>query len=560
MHYTGARFDYLVGSSRDWDFRDEHPRFISNCKERIDRNDVLRATRPLGAIDAIEAWEHFTLEPHDDTFELQTPSPDVIDLTSQDASSNGQVNNLNQYPGISFEESMKKEMKGFMEQEVFCKPYPKIPAVPAVWLHTVKADGTPKSRLVVLGNRWSSTSPTRTSPPSIEQLVVFLAALSQSEWPCVQVDISTAFLHAPIDEPVNVILPKQLPDGFPYRGVVGLKKAVYGLAQSPLLFEQHLHSVLTGVGFKCLHPGLYRRGESSIFAYVDDLLVWGPDSQELLNELRGLLTIGKCQDFAYGSSIRFLGADITRYEHSVSISVHKYAQDHVDSSIRGAITPSSLVCNPEQEPSWDLLPTIQAKLGILGWIGRFVPKASVQHSILASAAVKHPCRKMVEAIQRFINEYGTVDHVRWLRGPVNGTLFLYSDASFNYNQLESRSGVVIAIGDQATVENPPCVLLTKTKKVKRKVKSAYEAELEAALQLTEVFEKHRRYLNDLMSPARYLYILDSQALYNSLKSASTEDPFCSARLKLLIQRLSELNIPFEWRPREFQLADQMTKV
>lgn len=334
---------------------------------------------------------------------------------------------------------------------------------------------------------------------------------------------------------------------------------MYGLAQSPRLFEDHMHRMLTEIGLKKLAPGLYESDGCHLFIYVDDLLITGPRAINVLEDLELKVNVGKVVDFNVSDSVTFLGAKVTREPNKTIVTLREYAEEHAKPGVRGALTRESMECNPDLPADFARLQEVQKLLGILGWLARFYPKASVYHSILASRATLHPCKKIEAAIQRVINFYASPGHDRILIGSPDLKLFVMSDASHSLTKLEARAGAVIAVTGVNQDLDAAVPVVTKTRRVKRKVKSAFEAELEAALLATELYKRNLPCLRLLPVRSRVM-ITDSQSLSASIASKKTQDPFSVSRLELLLQRLEELDINVEWKPRQHQLADELTKI
>ena len=62
-----------------------------------------------------------------------------------------------------------------------------------------------------------------------------------------QVDVASAFLHGELTEEIYM----QVPDGIHYTGdkVCKLNRSLYGLKQSPRVWNQKLHTYLLSLGF-----------------------------------------------------------------------------------------------------------------------------------------------------------------------------------------------------------------------------------------------------------------------------------------------------------------------
>ena len=103
-------------------------------------------------------------------------------------------------------------------------------------------------------------------------------------------DISTAFLHAAVDDDFYVIPPLEFyPDGCT---LWKLKKALYGLKRSPKLWQEHFASVMKKNGFRRVKsdPNLYVHETKQLYvlAYVDDLMFFGskPDVELSVADLQ----------------------------------------------------------------------------------------------------------------------------------------------------------------------------------------------------------------------------------------------------------------------------------
>ena len=204
------------------------------------------------------------------------------------------------------------------------------------WVFKIKSDGTYKSRCVGRGfQQWNSTIDSAYAPVArlgtVRVLLALAAVYGLDLW---QLDIVTAFLNAHLgpEDAVFMELPECYAQQFPNM-VLSLNKAIYGLKQSPRLWNRTLTDFFDELGFKsskvdpCLfilrqgkddtqgrkrrHQGskadqddsaddnntpFFRKSQSSdstcpeemlvfIVVYVDDLLVVST-SEDLRNQVR----------------------------------------------------------------------------------------------------------------------------------------------------------------------------------------------------------------------------------------------------------------------------------
>ena len=106
-----------------------------------------------------------------------------------------------------------------------------------------------------------------------------------------------------------------------------LRKAMYGLKQSPRMWQQHFASVAASLGFERLKSdsNLYFHPERRCYmlCYVDDLLIFGDKktTEFLFSELQKQLCLRSEGVLEPGTSISFLGRCITRREDSIEMSM-----------------------------------------------------------------------------------------------------------------------------------------------------------------------------------------------------------------------------------------------
>ncbi len=107
----------------------------------------------------------------------------------------------------------------------------------------------------------------------------------QNDWQLCQFDVSNTFLHGDIDYEVFMEPPDV--SHINKDKLWKVKKAVYGLRQSPNLWFETLASTLKEMGFtqSDLEPCLFSKVDSLIPVYVDDSFIAAPNSQ-ILNDIK----------------------------------------------------------------------------------------------------------------------------------------------------------------------------------------------------------------------------------------------------------------------------------
>ena len=147
-------------------------------------------------------------------------------------------------------------------------------------LYDIKRDQTAKNRVVVNGSKQHTDTYTDTTSPVASQLQLrlFLAVSAHRKYSMVQLDLTNAYLHAPIVDVVYIFIP----EGFPGQGEIArLRKAAYGTKQGARRFYDYTATVLKHIGLTqcplepCLFRYLVEDTECFLIQYVDDSLIAG---------------------------------------------------------------------------------------------------------------------------------------------------------------------------------------------------------------------------------------------------------------------------------------------
>lgn len=103
-------------------------------------------------------------------------------------------------------------------------------------------------------------------------------------------DAVTAFLNAPIDEELYL----EQPDGYVEgtNKVWKINKAIYGLKQSPKLWNKDVNSFLLSIGFiqspcdACLYLRVTDQEYSLMYIHVGDMVITGNDINKVKTEIK----------------------------------------------------------------------------------------------------------------------------------------------------------------------------------------------------------------------------------------------------------------------------------
>jgi hypothetical protein len=171
-----------------------------------------------------------------------------------------------------------------------------------------------KARLNVRGfEQIQGVDYTETFAPvtKLTSLRLFLAMANQFCMRMIQLDITTAFLNAKLDEEIYVDIPpgvdieeelKQLLSHHPMQKMdrsklaFRLLKSVYGLKQAPRMWYEKINNYITSLGYVPLksEPCIYiyilqtQLSKSMITLYVDDMIIASTQASELNRVVDGL--------------------------------------------------------------------------------------------------------------------------------------------------------------------------------------------------------------------------------------------------------------------------------
>ncbi|EDK44043.1 conserved hypothetical protein [Lodderomyces elongisporus NRRL YB-4239] len=206
------------------------------------------------------------------------------------------------------------------------------------WVLSIKDDGRIKGRVVIRGfSQIHGIDYEATFAPVIryESMRIMLAIAAQYKMQVHQMDVTTAFLNAELDEEIYMKQIEGYEDPKHKDKVLKLNKSLYGLKQAPLAWNQKINEVLIGLGFKrnSVEYCLYSRKSSVSFSivalYVDDLLIAATTDDALKSIKEELMKAFKMKDL--GRVDKFLGLNIHQTkEHTIKITL----QDYIDKMLK----------------------------------------------------------------------------------------------------------------------------------------------------------------------------------------------------------------------------------
>ncbi|KAK9082407.1 hypothetical protein Syun_031825 [Stephania yunnanensis] len=187
-------------------------------------------------------------------------------------------------------------------------------------------------RLVAKGyNQIDGVDYTQTFFPVIKprtiRMVITIALAKQ--WPICQLDVKNAFLHGIIAEDIFMEQPPRMVDPLYPTHVCKLKRAIYGLKQTPPAWFDRFSSFLLNYGFFCslADPTLFifhsDYGSLILLLYVDDMLLTG-STFAIVNSFIQILS----NEFAMkylGPIHHFIGIEVFTTSNGLHLSQSHYA-------------------------------------------------------------------------------------------------------------------------------------------------------------------------------------------------------------------------------------------
>ena len=451
----------------------------------------------------------------------------------------------------------------------------KCKAIPAKWVFKLKSDGAGniaryKARLVVCGYRqkfgrdYNQTFAPVAHAASIRLVLALAVHLSLH---LRQFDVKTAFLYGVLPENQRVYL--QPPKGVPVpRGcVLALYKAMYGLKQAPLLWNQHLHNTLTSLSFKRSHfdPCVYSRRDSGgryiiLAVVVDDILVATSSSALADSFADDLRKTYKITDL--GEPRRLVGLNITPVPNGIQLDqcqfVKDVAADFKQSSCKPVQTPIApgtvpVGASPDLPPGHRYLSLV----GSLLWASVTRPDIAVAVSIACSKSAKPTKADLAAAIRILRYLLHTPSVKLTFCKSAAPAIFVFCDSAWaNAPKARSRFGYIVCIHG--------CPVMWESKLTTMVCLSTAEAEYIAAVHAS----KSALWLARLLCELRYLpvppilLLEDNQACINMAMNpvVSARNRHFAMRMWWLRDQVEQNNIVMKYLPTQSQLADIFTKV
>ena len=144
-------------------------------------------------------------------------------------------------------------------------------------------------------------------------------------------DVKNAFLQGELEDEVYMKPPPGMEEMVKRGNVLRLRKAIYGLKQSPRAWYHKLSTTLNGRGFvksqadHTLFTLTSKQGITIILVYVDDIIITGSDKEGIISTKAFLKASFDIKDL--GELKYFLGIEMCRSKEGLFLSQRKYTID-----------------------------------------------------------------------------------------------------------------------------------------------------------------------------------------------------------------------------------------
>ena len=398
-------------------------------------------------------------------------------------------------------------------------PHGKTP-IKVKYIFKRKDNGRYKARLVAMGySQVPGLDFNQTYAPVVskQSLRSLFALAAMEHWNIFQMDVKTAFLHAPLQEEIFI----EACDGMqvPKGSILKLMKSLYGLKQAPREWYLKLSQFISAQGYikSKVDAGVYFKGTGVnkiiISVYVDDILIFGGDAvtSEILTLKSKLDSEFQLDDLGMVKNI--LGMEIERdlEENLIHLGQNKYINKQLIKFMIPS-TPHKRKAVPITKAAYADVVNTSSKRSESILDKKEYPFRSLIGSLLYANICSRPDISFAlstlashNADPRIMHWNALLDLLRYLRDSqehkitygklstteTRNTLSVYADADFAMDTVgrKSRTGYVIFLNGGAIAWNSS---LQSTV-----AQSTSEAELYSLVEAVNVAMQLKYFLDDL---------------------------------------------------------------
>lgn len=299
------------------------------------------------------------------------------------------------------------------------------------WVYAVKRnmDGSDKYKARYVAKGYSQKygvdyEETFSPTANMTSVRVLMQKAAQENLTLHQMDVKTAYLHAPIDCDIYL----EQPEGYETKShkneklVYKLEKSLYGLKQSGRNWNQMLHSYLMKNDFvqnaadHCVYARERQNDKVIIIIWVDDLIIAANDENALKLVKEMLTAKFKMKDL--GKLKYFLGIDFEQSGDYVKMSQKKYVEKLLERFNMQECKPRALPCEQKLNYSVDA--------NVLSDVKRY--REAVGGFIYLTTCTRPDLSFVVSRLSQYFSnpteeQWATAKHVlRYLKGTIDKEL------------------------------------------------------------------------------------------------------------------------------------------
>ena len=350
---------------------------------------------------------------------------------------------------------------------------PKNKLIPLNSIFDIKRSGVYKARIVCRGDQQDPTSynDIETAILNMDSLKILLILSNNSNMKLRTLDINHAFLYADLEEELYVVHPQDK------RKATPLRKALYGLRQSPRCWNETFKEFMNSIGLydNVYSPGFYvsKNKKIMVAAYVDDCILAAENDEELdkieqiLRDRFSLKIVGVMKENKLDTDILGMDLHYDYNEGTITLGMKSYITrlkeqypDIINNDMKNMELPhvTTYEINPkedelilEKKDYKKRVKYLQELIGKLNYI-RSRGRIDIEFAVgKVARLVLYPHDKVIKAAEKILKYvYSTRDvEMTFQREHINNnyTITVVCDASLaSEYDLKSRAGGIIWLG------------------------------------------------------------------------------------------------------------------
>jgi hypothetical protein len=349
---------------------------------------------------------------------------------------------------------------------------------------------------------------------------------------------------------------------------VRVKKALYGLAQSPKLWYEHLARSLKTLGYaptdedRCAFINNTPEGVHWILTHVDDMLILTSSMDEVARLKLALEAIYPEMKYQEGDSLKYLGMELSRdrARRTIVMSLRQYTREILKeygiSESRPCPSVKQLIQEAPEAPV-DVTKYLSLLMKVMYLAKRTRPDILFVCSYLATHA-KAPMELHWKRLNHVLMYLHATADLGLVLSASSTQLQVYADASYLIHpDAKSHSGISVHVGAGGGS------ILASSKKQKIVSTSSTEAELIAQFEAVRLVVWLQSLIRSLGVESQPPVIFqDNQAaihLARGGKPTSGGGKFMLMRVFKTREYIEDGSVVLEYKPTEDMIADILTK-